>query len=69
MQKELKKLLNNLDINNSWSSEFTKISCLAYIIQLVIKAILGTFNIKPVEGGYLDESIDNKSINNTITKV
>jgi hypothetical protein len=32
MQKELEELLNNLDINNDWSSESTKILCLAYVI-------------------------------------
>ena len=40
--KELEKLLNNLDINNSWSSESTKILCLAHVIQLIIKAIFIT---------------------------
>ena len=49
MQKELEELLNNLDINNSWSSDSTKIPCLAYMIQLVVKAILGAFNIKLAE--------------------
>ena len=46
MQKELEELLNNLNINNSWSSDSTKISCLAHVIQLVVKAILGVFNVK-----------------------
>ena len=49
MRKELEKLLNNLDINNDWSSESTKIPCLAHVIQLVVKAILGVFDIKPTE--------------------
>ena len=31
MRKELEELLNNLDINNSWSSESTKIPCLAHV--------------------------------------
>jgi hypothetical protein len=48
MWKELEELLNNLDINNSWSSKSTTISCLAHVIQLVIKAILGAFDIKPI---------------------
>ena len=47
IRKELEELLNNLDINNSWSSDSTKISCLAHMIQLIVKAILGTFDIKP----------------------
>ena len=49
MRKELEELLNNLDINNSWSSNSTKILCLAHVIQIVIKAILGAFNVKPAE--------------------
>ena len=49
MRKELEELLNNLDINNSWSSKSTKIPCLAHVIQLVVKAILGAFDIKPAE--------------------
>jgi hypothetical protein len=43
--KELEKLLNNLDINNSWSSDSTKIPSLAHVIQLIVKAILGVTNI------------------------
>ena len=39
MWKELEELLNNLDVNNSWSSDSTKIPCLAHVIQLVAKAI------------------------------
>ena len=45
IRKELEELLNNLDINNDWSSESIKILCLAHMIQLVVKAILGAFNI------------------------
>jgi hypothetical protein len=41
MRKELEELLNNLDINNDWSSESTKIPYLAQVIQLVVKAIIG----------------------------
>jgi len=69
MRKELEELLNNLDINNSWSSESTKIPCLAHVIQLVVKAILGAFDIKPAESGHLDEGIDDRSVNSAITKV
>jgi hypothetical protein len=69
MQKELEELLNNLNINNSWSSESTKISYLAYMIQLVVKDILDAFDIKPAESEYLDESINDRSVNSTITKV
>jgi hypothetical protein len=69
MRKELEELLNNLDINNSWSSKSTKIPCLAYIIQLIVKAILGVFDIKPAESRHLDEGIDDRSINSAITKV
>jgi hypothetical protein len=69
MQKELEESLNNLDINNSWSSKSTKIPRLAHMIQLVVKAILGTFNIKPAENGHSDESIDDRGVNSVITKV
>jgi hypothetical protein len=69
MQKELEKLPNNLDINNSWSSKSTKIPCIAHMIQLVIKVILGVFDIKPAESGHLDEGIDDRSVNSAITKV
>ena len=69
MRKELKELLNNLNINNSWSSKSTKIPCLAYVIQLVVRAILGAFDIKPAESGHLNEGIDDRSINSVITKV
>jgi hypothetical protein len=48
MRKELEELLNNLDINNSWSSESIKIPCLAYVIQLVVKAILGAVGLRGV---------------------
>ena len=37
MRKELEELLNSLDVNNNWSSDSTKIPCLAHVIQLVIK--------------------------------
>jgi hypothetical protein len=39
------------------------------MIQLVIKAILGAFDIKPAESGHLDEGIDNRSVNSAITKI
>ena len=69
MRKELEELLNNLDINNGWSSESTKIPYLSHVIQLIVKAILGAFDIKLVEGGYLDKSINDRSVNSVITKV
>jgi hypothetical protein len=69
MRKELEELFNNLDINNSWSSESTKIPCLAHVIQLVVKVILGTFDIKPTESGHLDEGINDRSVNSVITKI
>jgi hypothetical protein len=69
MQKELEELLNNLDINNDWSSESTKILCLAHVIQLVIKAILGAFDIKPTETEYSDDDINGRSISSAIAKV
>ena len=69
VQKDLEELLNILDINNDWSSEFTKILCLAHMIQLVIKAILGAFDIKPAEGEHFDNNINDRSVNNIITKI
>ena len=50
MRKELEDMLNDLDINNSWSSESTKIPYLAHVIQLVVKAILGAFDTRGHEG-------------------
>jgi hypothetical protein len=49
MRKELEELIKKLDINNNWSSESTKIPCLAHVIQLAVKAILRAFNIEPEE--------------------
>ena len=71
MRKELEDMLNDLDINNSWSSESTKIPCLAHVIQLVVKAILGAFDIKPadIEGGGIDEYVNGGSVNSAIAKV
>ena len=69
MRKELEELLNNLDINNSWSSESTKIPCLAHVIQLVVKAILGAFDIKPAESEDFDNDINGRSVSSTIAKV
>ena len=71
MRKELEELLNNLDVNNGWSSDSTKIPCLAHVIQLVVKAILGAFNIKPAEGEGegVDEDVNGRSVNSAIAKV
>jgi hypothetical protein len=69
MQKELEELLNNLGINNSWSSESTKIPCLAHVIQLVVKAILGAFDIKAVESEDFDNDINGRSMSSAIAKV
>jgi len=69
MRKELEELLNNLDINNSWSSNSTKIPCLAHVIQLVVKAILGAFDIKPTESEYSDDDINSMSVSSAIAKV
>jgi hypothetical protein len=69
MRKELEELLNNLDINNDWSSESTKIPCLAHVIQLVVKAILGAFDIKLIETEYSDDDINGRSISSAIAKV
>jgi hypothetical protein len=69
MWKELEELLNNLDINSSWSSDSTKIPYLAHVIQLVIKAILSAFNIKLTETEYSDDDINSRSISSAIAKV
>jgi hypothetical protein len=69
MRKELEELLNSLDVNNNWSSDSTKIPCLAHVIQLVVKAILGTFNIKPAEGEGVDDDVNGRSVNSAIAKV
>jgi hypothetical protein len=69
MRKELEELLNNLDINNGWSSESTTIPCLAHVIQLVVKAILGAFDIKPAESEEFDNDINGGSVCSVIAKV
>ena len=69
MQKELEKLLNSLDVNNNWSSNSTKIPCLAHVVQLVVKTILGAFNIKPAEGEDVDDDVNGRSVNSAIAKV
>jgi hypothetical protein len=58
-----------LDINNDWSSKSTKIPCLAHVIQLVVKAILGAFDIKPTETEYSDDDINGRSISSMIAKI
>ena len=57
-----------MDINNSWSSDSTKIPCLTHVIQLVVKAILGTFDIKPATED-LDDDINDRSVSSTIAKI
>jgi hypothetical protein len=69
IRKELEELLNNLDINNDWSSEYTKIPCLAHVIQLVVKAILGAFDIKLTETEDSDDDINGRSISSAIAKI
>ena len=69
MRKELEELLNNLDVNNSWSSDSTKILCLTHVIQLIIKAILGVFNIKPAESEGVEDDVNGRSVNRVIAKV
>ena len=68
MWKELEELLNNLDINNGWSSNSTKILCLAYVIQFIVKAILGAFDIKPTTED-LDDHVNGRSVSSVIAKV
>ena len=69
MRKKLEELLNSLDVNNNWSSDSTKIPCLAHVIQLVVKAILGAFNIKPAEGEGVDDDVNDRNVNSVIAKV
>jgi hypothetical protein len=67
MRKELEELIKKLDVNNNWSSESTKVPCLAHMIQLIVKAILCAFNIGPVEEQVDD--INGRSVCSTIAKV
>jgi hypothetical protein len=67
MRKELEELIKKLDINNNWSSESTKIPCLAHVIQLVVKAILRAFNIEPVEEQ--TDNVNGGSVCSAIAKV
>ena len=69
MQKELEELLNNLDINNSCRSDSIKIPYLAHVIQLVVKAILGAFNVKLAEKEQIDNDINSRSVCSVIAKV
>ena len=69
MWKELEELLNNLDVDNSWSSDSTKIPYLAHVIQLVIKAILDAFNIKLAESEGVEDDVNGRSVNSAIAKV
>jgi len=43
LRKELKDLLIQ---DSGWNSKATKIPCMAHVIQLVVKAILKSFNVK-----------------------
>ena len=71
MRKELEELIKKLDINNNWSSETIKIPCLAYVIQLAVKAILRAFNIEPEEE--MDDingrNVSGRSVCSAIAKV
>jgi hypothetical protein len=46
-----------------------KIPYLAHIIQLIVKVILGAFNIKPAEDESVDDDVNNRSVNSVIAKV
>jgi hypothetical protein len=69
IQKKLEELLNNLNVNNSWSSNSTKILCLTHVIRLIVKAILGAFNIKPAESEDIKDDVNSRSMNYAIAKV
>lgn len=47
MRKDLEAMIES---TADWSSEATKIPCMAHVIQLVVKAMLKAFNIEPGEG-------------------
>jgi hypothetical protein len=42
---------------------------LAHVIQLVVKAILGAFDIKPAESEDFDNDINGRSVSSAIAKV
>ena len=41
----------------------------SHVIQLIVKAILGAFDIKPTETEYSDDDINGRSISSAIAKV
>jgi hypothetical protein len=55
--------------SNSYVSQQIMLECLAHMIQLVVKALLSTFDIKPTESEYSEDSVNGGSINNVIKKV
>jgi hypothetical protein len=54
MRKELESMLNS----SQWSSEGTKIPCMAHVIQLVVKAIFHKFEIPSNQDVETDEEPD-----------
>ena len=64
-------------VSRPMSAYCATIPCLAHVIQLVVKAILNAFNIKPAEpegesegeGKGVDEDVNGRSVNSAITKV
>lgn len=55
MRRELEVMIEDFNWERGWDSDATKIPCMAHVIQLVVKAILAAFKIKPGEGTERDE--------------
>jgi hypothetical protein len=45
MRKELESYMRSTTQEVEWSSDATKIPCMAHVIQLVVKAMLRAFNV------------------------
>lgn len=62
MRKDLQVIMDQmyegLEEQVSWDSEATKIPCMAHVIQLVVKAMLGAFNVEPGEDPTSEDSIE-----------
>jgi hypothetical protein len=55
MRRDLDDMLDQLDWTSTWDHEATKIPCMAHVIQLVVKAMLAAFDVKPGEEEEDDE--------------
>ena len=67
LRRELDDMLKELRwTESSWDSAATKIPCIAHVIQLVVKAMLKTFNIRPGERGNDDDDDDEPFNSNSL---